>query len=200
MAVNERMSTRDVAAQGQPSLVSTADMWTTPLGPDGTPYAYIEALRDELEDTRIGWSDAQGGFWVVGGYDEAVQVFLNTEAFSNSVTSLPHYETAGIRLVVGEQDDPEHRKYRRLVAPAFSPKGATGVARHADLLTRVTNDLIDGFIADGRVDIAARFTEEIPVIVTAMILDFPPSSEDNTVFGQRRSPTCSTPIRSAPRS
>jgi cytochrome P450 len=40
------------------------------------------------------------------------------------------------------------------------------------MLRKVTNDLIDGFIADGRTDIA-RFSQDIPSILTAFILGLP---------------------------
>jgi len=94
-------------------------MWNTPLGADGTPYAFIEAMRDELEESRIGWSEAHGGFWIVGGYDEAVQVFGDSDSFSNVQVTLPQYETGGNKLMMSEHDEPEHKKYRSLVAPAF---------------------------------------------------------------------------------
>jgi cytochrome P450 len=158
-----------VSAQ-QGSLVDTADMWHTPLGPEGTPYAYFEALRDEMESRPVGWSEAHGGYWVVGGYDEAMRCFLDTESFSNSVVSLPHYDTvAGEKLIISEEDEPEHKLHRALVAGGFSPKGA---ARHDQLLRKAANDLVDGFIADGHVDIA-QMLQEVPSILTAFILGLP---------------------------
>lgn len=153
------------------SLVASADMWHTPLGPDGTPYAYFEALRDEMESQPIGWSEAHGGYWVVGGYEEAVQIFLDTDAFSNSIVSLPHYDTVtgNDRIIISEEDEPEHGIHRSLVAAGFSPKG---VARYDDMLRKATNDLIDGFIADGHVDVAIPL-QQIPSILTAFILGLP---------------------------
>ena len=157
-------------------LVASADMWDTPLGADGTPYAYFEALRDEMESEPIGWSEAQGGYWVVGGYDAAVEMFLNTDAFSNSTVGLPRYDpVTGDSLLIGEEDEPEHSIHRSLVAAAFSPKG---VMRHDELLRRATNHLIDGFIADGHVDVAKPL-QEIPSILTAFILGLPEE------FGER---------------
>jgi hypothetical protein len=70
-------------------LMSSADHYNMPLGPDGTPFAYYEALRDEAEQMPIGWSEAYGGYWVVGGYDATVEIMQNTAAFSNKGVTFP---------------------------------------------------------------------------------------------------------------
>lgn len=163
--------TQRTADPRESTLVSQLDHWNVPLGRDGTPYAYWEALRDELETTRIGWSETHGGFWVVGGYDEAVEILGNAEAFSNRQVTLPKYETGEYTLIMGEEDDPAHKRHRSIVAGKFSPKK---VGEYAAELHRLTNALIDGFIADGRVDIAARLADEIPAMVTAVLLGMPP--------------------------
>ncbi|MBV6756696.1 cytochrome P450 [Rhodococcus opacus] len=153
------------------SLVSSADHWHTPLGPDGTPYAYFESLRDELEETRIGWSERHGGFWLVGGYEEATQILGNAEAFSNRQVTLPKYETGEFTLIMGEEDDPDHKRHRGVIASKFSPRK---VQDYAAELRVLTNQLIDGFIGDGRTDIAASLADEIPAMLTAVLLGLPP--------------------------
>lgn len=175
MTTTESTPSDLIVETGGPSLISTADHYNTPLGPDGTPYAYIEALRDELEEPRIGWSEAYGGFWVVGGYDETIEIMNNKDVFSNRGVTFPRYETGGFTLMLAGQDEPEHKKYRSLVAGPFSPQKT---AEFTEQLRRSTNDLIDGFIADGKADLARYLADEVPAILTAILLGLPPEDGD----------------------
>lgn len=176
MTTTETKPTEFVGASGNgQSLISTADHYNTPLGPDGTPFAYLEALRDELEETPIGWSEAYGGFWVVGGYEETVEIMANKDVFSNRGVTFPRYESGEFTLMLAGQDEPEHKKYRSLVAGPFSPQKT---AEFTEQLRTATNDLIDTWIADGRTDIARHLADEIPAILTAIMLGLPPEDGD----------------------
>ena len=163
---------------GAPSgenLMSTADHYNTPLGPDGTPFAYYEALRDEAEKTPIGWSEAYGGHWVVGGYDATVEIMRNTTAFSNKGVTFPRYNTGEFELMLAAQDDPKHKKYRQLVAAPFSP---AKTAEFAEDLGHAMHDLIDQRIETGTADAATWIADEIPARLTAIILGLPAEDGD----------------------
>jgi cytochrome P450 len=156
------------------------DHYNSPLGLDGTPYAYYEAFRDWAveEDRQIGWSEKYGGFWVVVGYDAARDIYQDTSAFSNRFSTFPVYASPGDRpLMLAAYDEPEHSKYRKLVQGPFSPKAA---AMMAERLRATTNDLIDRFIEDGRVDVVSGIANEVPARMTAIILGLPP--EDGDVY------------------
>ncbi|MGH3520909.1 MAG: cytochrome P450 [Haloechinothrix sp.] len=157
------------------SLISTADHYNTPLGPDGTPFAYFEALRDEAEKTPIAWSEAYGGYWFVGGHAETVEIMQNHTAFSNKGVTFPKYETGDFELMLAAQDEPTHKKYRQLVAAPFSP---AKTAEFAEELGRTANDLIDSRIELGNGDAASWFANEIPARLTAIILGLPPEDGD----------------------
>ncbi len=157
------------------SLISTADHYNTPLGPDGTPFAYFEALRDEAEKTPIARSEAYGGYWFVGGYAESVEIMQNHTAFSNKGVTFPKYETGDFELMLAAQDEPTHKKYRQLVAAPFSP---AKTAEFAEELGRTANDLIDSRIELGNGDAASWFANEIPARLTAIILGLPPEDGD----------------------
>lgn len=155
------------------SLVKEFDHYNPPLGPDGTPFEYYEALRDEAiaTDTPIGWSEKYGGFWVCVGYEETRQIFHDTESFSNLGTTFPGYATPGGRdVMLAGMDEPAHKKYRRLVQAPFSPTQAAAIGK------MVRDDLghqIDAFINEGRADICEVLTREVPGRVTAMLLGLP---------------------------
>ncbi|MEV5302655.1 MULTISPECIES: cytochrome P450 [Amycolatopsis methanolica group] len=159
------------------SLMATADHYNTPLGPDGSPFAYYEALRDEAERTPVAWSQAYGGHWVVGGYQQTVEIMQNTTAFSNKGVTFPRYETGEFELMLAAQDDPVHKNYRKLVAAPFSP---AKTAEFGPQLRATANDLIDTRIGLGEGDAASWFANEIPGRLTAIILGLPP--EDGELY------------------
>jgi cytochrome P450 len=156
-------------------LISSADHYNMPVGPDGTPFAYYEALRDEAEKTPIGWSEAYGGYWVVGGYDATVEIMQNSKSFSNKGVTFPRYNTGEFELMLAAQDEPVHKKYRQLVAAPFSP---AKTAEFADDLSQAMNDLIDQRITEGTADAATWIADEIPARLTAIILGLPPEDGD----------------------
>lgn len=156
-------------------LFATADHYNAPIGPDGTPYAHLEALRNAFEKTPIAWSEVYDGHWIVGGYDETVEIMQNTQAFSNKGVTFPRYETGEFELMLAGQDDPVHKNYRKLVAGPFSP---AKTAEFTDKLTQTMNDLIDEKIADGKADVASWIANEIPARLTAIILGLEPEKGD----------------------
>jgi cytochrome P450 len=152
--------------------------YDSPIGADGTPYEYYEAFRDWAveNDQQLGWSEKEGGFWVVVGYDAGKEIFQNPEVFTNQESTFPVYGTPdGRPLMLAAYDEPAHTKYRRLVQGPFSPRKAQEMA---DQLRVTTNDLIDRFITAGRVDVVTDLAHEVPARATAIIMGLPPESGD----------------------
>ena len=154
------------------------DHYDVPIGLDGTPYGYYEAFRDWAveSDRPIGWSEKHDGFWVVVGYDAGREIFQNPAAFSSAEPTFPGYATPyGRPLMLAAQDEPDHKKYRQLVQGPFSPKGAAAMT---DVLRATTNDLIDKWIGEGRVDVVSGLANELPARAIAAILGVPPEHGD----------------------
>lgn len=152
--------------------------YDSPLGADGTPYDYYLEFRDWAlrTDRQIGWSEKEGGFWLVVGYEACRDVYMASRELTNRESTFPVYKTpSGRPLMIGAMDDPEHKKYRKLAAPPFSPKSAESIAQ---LIRETTNDLIDSFIADGRVDIVASLANEVPARAISIILGLPAEQGD----------------------
>ena len=154
------------------SLYTHFDHTHPPIGPDGTPNAFYEALRDEViaANRPVGWSEAHGGFWVIAGYQEVFETIHNTTAFSNDGVTFPSYGT-GEPLMMAGQDDPDHKRARLLVNEPFSPGRVMDFTR---MLRENVNSLIDGFIADGHADVAKIIGNPIPALLTAVIMGLPP--------------------------
>ena len=67
-------------------------------------------------------------------------------------------------------DPPVHTRYRKLGAKAFTFKR---VEQMGDYVAKVTNDLIDTFIGDGRCEFKTRFADLLPMTVIADSLGVP---------------------------
>jgi cytochrome P450 len=104
-------------------------------------------------------SDRHGGFWVVSGYSGALSVAQNWEVFSSAhgLAILP--SNGVVRNLPVETDPPEHRVYKRLINPYFTPAAVAPWEQPTrDLVTR----LIDGFIEDGTCEFMDAFARPLP--------------------------------------
>jgi cytochrome P450 len=143
------------------SAFRSFDHYATPLGPDGTPYAYFEQLRDEAlqMSTPIGWSEAHGGFWVVAGWKESLAIHQNTVDFSNSAVTFPAYATpSGKPFMLSGQDEPDHKRYRSMVQAPFTRARAQAMLGQ---MRSIADMLVDRVIDKGRVDICEA-TDPMP--------------------------------------
>ena len=107
----------------------------------------------------VAHSDRHGGFWVVSGYEDALSVAQNWEVFS-SAHGLAILPSQGVvRNLPVETDPPEHRIYKRLINPYFTPAAVAPWEQPTrDLVTR----LIDGFIEDGSCEFMDAFARPLP--------------------------------------
>jgi cytochrome P450 len=77
---------------------------------------------------------------------------------------------AGRPLIPLMLDGDEHTKYRKLLDPLFAPKV---VAALEPRVRALADDLIDGFAADGRVELYGTFCEPLPSMVFLTLLGLP---------------------------
>ncbi len=80
------------------------------------------------------------------------------------------YMGAGRPLIPLMLDGDAHTKYRKLLDPLFAPKV---VAQLATRVRALADQLIDGFIADGRVELYNEFCEPLPSMVFLTLLGLP---------------------------
>ena len=72
-------------------------------------------------------------------------------------------------------DPPVHKPAKQLLLPPFTPDA---MKKLEPRMRAICNELIDGFIADGEVDAAARYAKYIPVRAIAHMLGIPESDSD----------------------
>ncbi len=81
-----------------------------------------------------------------------------------------HEEHGYPRIQPLSTNPPEHRRYRELVDPFFSPAGAT---RQQEMITATIEELVDEVVAKGRVEFVEDFAVPLPVRVITLMLGFP---------------------------
>jgi len=145
------------------------------------PFPIWDELRDKCP---IAHTDRWGGSWLPTRYEDVTEMARNILDFpsGNGISVVPPPQGAGEPggppplLANGvppiSADPPLHTWTRRLVLPTMSP---ARVAEYEIYTRDLCRTLVDGFIANGEVDAAADYAQQIPVRVIAHILGVPES-------------------------
>ena len=80
------------------------------------------------------------------------------------------YMGAGRPLIPLMLDGDAHTKYRKLLDPLFAPKV---IARARAAVRALADELIDGFVADGKVEFFNAFCEPLPTEIFLTQLGLP---------------------------
>jgi cytochrome P450 len=132
------------------------------------PGPFFDELRSKCPVAK---TDAHGGFWMISRYGDVHDAALNPQVFSNaSGVVIPHAPNPPSLCL--EQDDPDHRIFRRPMQKWFSAGRMTQLEGSVrDIVTR----LIDRVVDDGRCNIGAVLAEPVPPIVIALLMGLPES-------------------------
>jgi cytochrome P450 len=138
------------------------------------PYTELARLRREEPIQRIDMSGMPGEegkpVFIVYRHEEIAQMLRDNDTFSSAIVIQAFGDVLGQRVMLG-MDEPEHGRHRALVSKAFSQKA---LARWEDeLVGRVGNELIDGFVDKGRADLVKEFTFPYPTQIIAGLLGLP---------------------------
>jgi len=144
------------------------------------------ATYADLHAKKLTGFDPEFGV-AVFGYDDVVALSKDTATFSSSITQ----DGQGPRhMGVGEEpvqedveaifedahpmvnalftaDPPVHTRHRKLLSKALSPRRVRSMEPN---IRKITSELIDKFIASGRVDLFTDFAVPLPVTVIADVL------------------------------
>ncbi len=113
---------------------------------------------------------AAASVFMVYRYDEIVQVLGDNETYSSAQIKDFFGAVFGEHVMLA-MDEPEHGRYRALVARAFSPKSVAGL--EDKIVKTVANELIDKFVDRGRAELVREFTFPFPSQVIASMLGLP---------------------------
>lgn len=136
-------------------------IWKGPDRPALTGYALLDELRQAGPVSRL----SEGtGWYLVTEYEEVRRVAQDTAAFPQT-KKIAGTDQEMYDLIPETLNGPEHTKWRRLLAPYFSPKR---VAAWEDRIRNRAAALVDGLIHRRECDLVADFALRYP---TTMFLD-----------------------------
>lgn len=172
-------------------MTDTTDWQTTNYFEDPAltedPYAYYDQLREQCPVLHL----PHLGVVAVSGYDEAVEVYRNTDSFSscNSVVgpyaffSSPLPDGDDIDEFIAEHrvelplyehmvtmDPPQHTEERSILMRLITPKR---LKANEDFMHRLADQLLDEFIADGRCEFIKTYTQPFAMLAVADLLGVP---------------------------
>ncbi|HSK62106.1 MAG TPA: cytochrome P450 [Actinomycetospora sp.] len=105
-------------------------------------------------------SEAQGGYWVVSGFDDVRAIGQDWQTWTNTNGYEPTRSgTDDARLYPLEIDPPYQTRWRALLGEYFSPRA---IRSNKDDVRKNVNELIDQFIEDGECDWVDAFAAHLP--------------------------------------
>ncbi|EOD67577.1 cytochrome P450 family protein [Amycolatopsis vancoresmycina] len=118
-----------------------------------------------------------GPFWALTRYAEARDMLSDPrfEVNSGSFLRPPGVPDHCLQYLetMSEKDGPEHRRLRRLVAPAFTPKRAAQLRPRLAAITGALLDELPGHAVDGVVDLVPHFARPLPIDVICELVGIP---------------------------
>jgi cytochrome P450 len=126
-----------------------------------------ESEPEEVESI-VGMEDMPAVF-TANSFDAVQQVLRDNERFSS--TGYAEVMGAVFGHSILEMDEPEHRTYRGLIQQAFTRKAMEWW--ETELVEPIVHGLIDGFEADGKVDLVRALTFPFPMNTIAGLLGLP---------------------------
>ncbi|MGE4163989.1 MAG: cytochrome P450 [Vicinamibacterales bacterium] len=151
--------------------------WATDWDSIGPQYhEHDRAVWEELRGRcPVAHTERFGGAWFPVRYDDIVAVAHDTATYSSAGVVLadppgPFFEMPPLTM-----DPPAHLAYRRVLLPRFTPQQ---VERHRPAAVAICNDLIDSFLAAGRVEAATDYAQAVPVQVIGHLLGIPRPDRD----------------------
>jgi cytochrome P450 len=137
------------------------------------PFGPFLALRDSAPP--IFFSRHHGGFWVVQGYDDLKEVLRTPALFSSWPMNIPYVAAWPRKLVPVELDPPDHKKYRALLAPLFTPKA---VELMEPMILRSAQELVDRFQGEREIEFLEEFARPFPTVVFMRLMGLPLEDAD----------------------
>ncbi|HTE40253.1 MAG TPA: cytochrome P450 [Steroidobacteraceae bacterium] len=123
-----------------------------------------EIYKDMRQTCPVAHSNEWNSFWALLKYDDVVSALKNPKVYITSVQNVvPKVAFTGRRPPL-HLDPPDHTPYRQALNPFFT---AEKMRKIEPALRRITNELLDPYIAAGGGDICADFTHKFPGYIFA---------------------------------
>lgn len=130
--------------------------------------AWLRRMRNEAPVCK----DKKTGIWQVFRRDDVLRVMSDTESFSSDILQIVPESKEFARGNIMLTDPPDHRKLRRIVSTAFTPK----VVRDLEPRIREIAASLLRSVSDAQhFDFVQNFTYPLPMMVIAELLGIPKS-------------------------
>jgi cytochrome P450 len=136
-----------------------------------TPQPYYKHMRDTNPVFRAEDAGDEPQVFVARHAD--IDAGLHDPELFSSKFWGPSYQ--GLPWIPENIDPPDHRKYRVLLDPLFSPKR---MGELEESITRQVHELIDGFIGRGECDYATEYAVPLPCGVFLRMMGLPPGQTE----------------------
>ncbi|MEU1723627.1 cytochrome P450 [Nonomuraea sp. NPDC005692] len=141
----------------------------------GPPHEQLAWLR---ANSPVHWHDGEPGFWAVTRYEDVVHVSRHSDLFSSAkklalFDEMPEDQIALQRLMMLNQDPPEHTRRRSLVNRGFTPRTIGALEQH---IRDICDDLLDK--CSGEVDFVTEISAPLPLYVICELLGAPATDRD----------------------
>jgi cytochrome P450 len=149
------------------------------------PQRTFTQMRERDPVLRQPGLDGEAQIWFVTRYDDVAAVLLDNERFVRDPRlALTEEELAAQELPAPLQaidnhmlnrDGDDHRRLRRLVTKAFTPRM---VEQLRPRIQEIADELIDAVEARGSMDLSAEYAFPLPITVIAELLGVPSADQD----------------------
>ncbi|TYB63369.1 cytochrome P450 [Nonomuraea sp. PA05] len=141
----------------------------------GPPHDQLAWLRT---NSPVHWHEGEPGFWAVTRYEDVVHVSRHSDLFSSHrklalFDDLPEDQIALQRLMMLNQDPPEHTRRRSLVNRGFTPRTIGALEQH---IRDICDDLLDKLT--GEIDFVTEVAAPLPLYVICELLGAPAADRD----------------------
>lgn len=137
-------------------LMVDFDFFKIPEGEDDPAQIWHDLVRRGVPP--IFYTRHNGGHWVFLKYEDIVEGYRDYEKFSTYQTPIPPIEPFPVVMPQGV-DPPEHKVFRTLLAPMFTPHA---VRKMHDHLEQRAKRLIDKFADKGGCDFIEDYASQFP--------------------------------------
>ncbi len=150
-------------------------------GPEflAAPFPFMAGLHDTLPPIFFSPSHVNPGAWNVIRHEDCFFVLRHPELFTTKgATPFPRDPANYFYFIPLEMDPPDHRKYRDVLEPMFSPRA---IGELEDSIRERANGLIDQFIGAGECEFTKAFGRPLPVLVFLDLMGLPHEMMDTFV-------------------
>jgi cytochrome P450 len=169
-------------AEEHTRVQSIIDLSDHDLFVDHAPHELFDRLRTE---SPVYWNaerPPRHGFWAVTRYDDILRVLKDTATFSSAAGGItleePSPDELDARRNFLELDPPQHGRFRKVLAPDFTPRA---VGKWEEWLRALVVRTLDEALPKGEIDFVEEIAAPVPIRVLGHIMGVPEEHHDRLI-------------------